>query len=418
MRRRRHAERAGDRWRRRWVCSSPPRRPRPRRPASVAVHDRAPRRPGLRLRPPHRAARPDRRDPRHRHAFGPPQASRPPAPRHEAVVALAGGPGQAALPFATDSAQVMALGARDARPGRLRPARHRSLRGAQLPGAQPIRTSRSAPGSRTARTQIGATRGLYTTDDSVADIEAIRKALGYTKLVLYGTSYGTKVALRYAAAVPEPRRRADPRLDGAAERTRRLRASRRYAAVPRILAQLCAASACPGDHERPAGRPDNGPHTARRAPRPHARRRTRRLGPQRQARAQRDLQHPRHWRRGRRSCARTCRQRSTLQRSTATTGCSRTLSVIANQPERWDQQRRSISRPAARRLPFPWNRADPTAQRASEALAASPRSRRARSAPFSAKTAYDESAAPTAPTGRLRLPLPSRPSRPCRMCRR
>ena len=35
------------------------------------------------------------------------------------------------------------------------------------------------------------------------DIEAIREALGYEKLVLYGTSYGTKVALEYAERYPQ-----------------------------------------------------------------------------------------------------------------------------------------------------------------------------------------------------------------------
>ena len=35
------------------------------------------------------------------------------------------------------------------------------------------------------------------------DIEAIREAMGYEKLVLYGTSYGTKVALEYAERYPE-----------------------------------------------------------------------------------------------------------------------------------------------------------------------------------------------------------------------
>ena len=35
------------------------------------------------------------------------------------------------------------------------------------------------------------------------DIEALRQAGGYEKLVLYGTSYGTKVALDYAERYPE-----------------------------------------------------------------------------------------------------------------------------------------------------------------------------------------------------------------------
>jgi pimeloyl-ACP methyl ester carboxylesterase len=37
-------------------------------------------------------------------------------------------------------------------------------------------------------------RGLYTTAQTVDDIEALRVANGYGKLVLYGVSYGTKVA--------------------------------------------------------------------------------------------------------------------------------------------------------------------------------------------------------------------------------
>ena len=45
-------------------------------------------------------------------------------------------------------------------------------------------------------------RSDYTTADTVADIEAIRQAGGYEKLVLYGTSYGTKVAERYAQTYP------------------------------------------------------------------------------------------------------------------------------------------------------------------------------------------------------------------------
>ena len=42
---------------------------------------------------------------------------------------------------------------------------------------------------------IGPARADFTTQESVQDIEALRKAAGYEKLVLFGTSYGTKVAL-------------------------------------------------------------------------------------------------------------------------------------------------------------------------------------------------------------------------------
>jgi pimeloyl-ACP methyl ester carboxylesterase len=51
--------------------------------------------------------------------------------------------------------------------------------------------------------QIGAVRGAFTTQESVQDIEALRRAAGYSKLVLYGTSYGTKVALEYAERYPQ-----------------------------------------------------------------------------------------------------------------------------------------------------------------------------------------------------------------------
>jgi pimeloyl-ACP methyl ester carboxylesterase len=43
----------------------------------------------------------------------------------------------------------------------------------------------------------------YTTTDAIADLEAVREALGATKLNLIGVSYGTRVAQHYAAAHPE-----------------------------------------------------------------------------------------------------------------------------------------------------------------------------------------------------------------------
>ncbi len=52
--------------------------------------------------------------------------------------------------------------------------------------------------------EIGSTARFYSTADSVADIEAIRQAAGYQKLVLFGVSYGTWVAMQYTRA-PIPR---------------------------------------------------------------------------------------------------------------------------------------------------------------------------------------------------------------------
>jgi pimeloyl-ACP methyl ester carboxylesterase len=50
--------------------------------------------------------------------------------------------------------------------------------------------------------RLGPKRAYYTTPDSVADMEAIRKAAGAKKLTLFGISYGTELALAYARAYP------------------------------------------------------------------------------------------------------------------------------------------------------------------------------------------------------------------------
>ncbi len=123
------------------------------------------------------------------------------APSKDAVLGLAGGPGQSALPLAGYFATAMA------------PALHgRDLvvfdqRGTgesdplSCPALQAPETALGTLVEKCAQ-QIGPTRGGYATSESVADIDAIRQALGYEKLVLYGTSYGTKVALQYAQTYP------------------------------------------------------------------------------------------------------------------------------------------------------------------------------------------------------------------------
>ncbi|MGZ4417184.1 MAG: alpha/beta hydrolase [Gaiellaceae bacterium] len=49
---------------------------------------------------------------------------------------------------------------------------------------------------------IGAGAAFYGTADHVEDLDAVRNALGLDKIVLYGVSYGTKLALAYASAHP------------------------------------------------------------------------------------------------------------------------------------------------------------------------------------------------------------------------
>jgi len=161
----------------------------------------------------------------------------------EAVIALAGGPGQAAIPFAGQFAHLLGpiAATRD-----LIVFDQRGIGLSHPLSCHRFELSDGGPaGQEIAECagQIGATRTDYTTAQTVADIEAIRQAGGYEKLVLYGTSYGTKVAERYAQAYPThvgalvldsvvPPNGPEP-----------LQLST-FAAIPRVLRQLCAARAC------------------------------------------------------------------------------------------------------------------------------------------------------------------------------
>lgn len=126
----------------------------------------------------------------------------------DAVIALAGGPGQAATPLAGDLAKAIepALATRDLvvfdqrGTGASHPLSCPALRD---PAAlEQANVEAIAPAVGRCAQQLGSARGAFTTAESVQDIEALRVALGYEKLVLYGTSYGTKVALEYAERYP------------------------------------------------------------------------------------------------------------------------------------------------------------------------------------------------------------------------
>jgi len=167
-------------------------------------------------------------------------------PATGAVVALAGGPGQAAAPLTRSFAEVLgpALATRDLLvpdqrgTGASAALRCRALQGGG--GEGPL--GRVVEGCAA---QLGARRGLFRTADSVADLEALRAAAGVERLVLAGMSYGTKVALAYAAAHPE---RVEAlvldsvvALDGPDALQRST-----FAAVGRVLGELCAGAACAG----------------------------------------------------------------------------------------------------------------------------------------------------------------------------
>ncbi|MDO8186213.1 alpha/beta fold hydrolase [Conexibacter sp. JD483] len=160
------------------------------------------------------------------------------------IVALAGGPGQAAAPLVRQIAAMLGSSARSRRvvtfdqrgtgdSGRLR--------------CKGLSTNGSAALNRAVANcarQLGPRRAAYTTSASVDDVEAVRAALGVDRIALFGVSYGTKVALDYAARYPQHVSRlildsvvlpegVDPFMRST------------LTAVPRVLRQLCAGrSAC------------------------------------------------------------------------------------------------------------------------------------------------------------------------------
>lgn len=169
----------------------------------------------------------------------------------DAVIALAGGPGQSAIPFLSQFDALLGpiVATRDliAFDQRGTGFSH-PLSCAVFEHAHTL----SPHAVSLCGDEIGATRGLYTTAQTVADIEDIRQAGGYEKLVLYGTSYGTKVAERYAQEYPShvealvldsvvPPSGPEP-FDRAT-----------FAAVPRILRQLCSEGACAQISKDPVG---------------------------------------------------------------------------------------------------------------------------------------------------------------------
>ena len=165
-----------------------------------------------------------------------------PTPSQTAIVGLAGGPGQAALPLASSFASD--LGAFTSTNDLIvYDQRGTGSSGALSCSAFGDTGATSASSVRQCADELGRPRGFYRSVDSADDIEALRVAGGYDKLILYGVSYGTKVALTYAARYPDhvaalildsvvPVDGPDPFAQAS------------FAAVPRVLRDLCAGGAC------------------------------------------------------------------------------------------------------------------------------------------------------------------------------
>jgi pimeloyl-ACP methyl ester carboxylesterase len=123
------------------------------------------------------------------------------------LLALTGGPGQSAVPFAPQFAE------------QFKPLLKRyqlvvfDQRGTGASGVIDCRQLQALPDTAPPEAgtaavtacgrSLGARAGAYSTAASVADIDAVRAAVGADKVALYGVSYGTNVIQRYVLAHPD-----------------------------------------------------------------------------------------------------------------------------------------------------------------------------------------------------------------------
>jgi len=133
------------------------------------------------------------------------------APRQDPLVLLAGGPGQAATQLAPlalrfseirRNRDIVLIDPRGA--GRSSPLACDALKPrddiAATLDIDPVPSAQACVRELTGR---GVDLRHYTTEATVADIEAVRDALGYPALNLWGGSYGSRVALAYLRRHPD-----------------------------------------------------------------------------------------------------------------------------------------------------------------------------------------------------------------------
>src|SRR3954449_10307536 len=158
------------------------------------------------------------------------------------ILALSGGPGQAGVSLLSDFADSM------------RPAGRRGVvvldqRGTGFSGVLRCKALEKSDLLKAGREaaecakKLGVRRDYYFSDDSVADMDALRAALGIQKWSVYGVSYGTHVATLYAQRHPD---RVDRLvLDSTIEPSGPDPLyGPTFAAIPRILKQICIARLC------------------------------------------------------------------------------------------------------------------------------------------------------------------------------
>jgi len=167
------------------------------------------------------------------------------ASRQPPLLALSGGPGQASVSARDDFAALLAP-VLDRRELVVFDQRGTGSSGVlRCPELERASSSNQPGPAAQCAQELGPARAFYTTRDSVADIEAVRQALGVDRISLYAVSYGTKVALAYATAYPGhvdrlildstvPLTGPDPF------------ALSTFAALPRVMGAVCGARACAG----------------------------------------------------------------------------------------------------------------------------------------------------------------------------
>ena len=179
------------------------------------------------------------------------------SPRPDPLFMLAGGPGQAATflgPFAaqmTDVRKDRDIILVDQRgTGRSSPLACRALRQDEtLRTAVDLDIVPRAADCAKELAELGIDPAQYTTAAWVEDLEAVRAALGYAKINLWGGSYGTRVALEYLRRHPDRVRSAV--LDGVAPPGMALSFDvwpTRDRAIDRIIESCEASPACRTAH--------------------------------------------------------------------------------------------------------------------------------------------------------------------------
>ncbi|MGC9974583.1 MAG: alpha/beta fold hydrolase, partial [Gaiellaceae bacterium] len=116
-----------------------------------------------------------------------------------AIFTLAGGPGQAATPYATYFATALApaLTTRDLVVFDQRGTGSSAL---SCPSAAQALTYQQYVQECSA--ELGSARSYYTSKDSAEDMDAVRETIGVDKVTVFGVSYGTYVAQLYARLFP------------------------------------------------------------------------------------------------------------------------------------------------------------------------------------------------------------------------